>query len=260
MEKNLLKILLVQHDVVLGDVDANLGNVDNLLASFHQKADIIVLTEMFSTGFAMKPELFAEPADGKAVKWLQTKAKAFNSAIVASVMIDDNGKYYNRAFFVFPDGKYACYNKRHLFSYVSENKKFEAGKSRLVVEYLGWRICPMICYDLRFPVWTRNCNDYDLLIYIASWPKVRQKAWSILTVARALENQSYVAIVNRTGSDKTNSYLGESKIISPLGEILEQSVLNQECLVFGEISLSQLQALRHEFPFLKDADKFCLDI
>ena len=260
MEKDVLKILLVQHDVVLGDIDTNLKNIDNLLTSFHQKADIIILTEMFSTGFAMKPELFAESVDGKAVKWLQAKAKALDSAFVASVMSADGDKYYNRAFFVFPNGEYACYDKRHLFSYGGEDKKFEAGKSRLIVEYLGWRISPMICYDLRFPVWSRNCNDYDLLIYIASWPKIRQNAWSILPIARAVENQCYVATVNRTGSDKTNNYSGESKIINPLGETLVQSALNQECLTFCEISLSKLQVVRHEFPFLKDADRFCLNI
>ena len=259
MKKNLLKILLVQHNVVLGDTDANLKNIDSLLASFSQKADIIVLTEMFSTGFTMKPELFAEPVDGKTVKWLQAKSKAYDAAFVASVMIDDCGKYYNRAFFVFPSGEYAWYDKRHLFSYGGEDKKFEAGKSRLIVEYLGWRICPLVCYDLRFPVWSRICNDYDLLVYMASWTNARQNVWSILPVARAMENQCYVATVNRTGNDKTGSYSGESKVVNMFGETIEQSILNQECLTLCEISLSQLQAARKEFPFLNDADKFYLN-
>lgn len=260
MKKDFLKILLVQHNIVLGDADANLKNIDSLLASCSADADIIVLTEMFSTGFTMKPELFAEACDGKAVKWLQAKAKSFNSAVVASVMIEDEGKYCNRAFFVFPDGKYACYDKRHLFSYGGEDKKFEAGKSLLVVEYSGWRICPLVCYDLRFPVWSRNSNNYDLLIYMASWPSVRQNVWSILPVARAIENQCYVATVNRVGSDKTGNYFGESKVINPFGETLCQSVLNEECLTVCEISLPQLQNARKDFPFLNDADKFCLNI
>jgi predicted amidohydrolase len=260
MKKDILKIILVQHNIVLGDVDANLKNIDNMLTSCSQKADIIVLTEMFSTGFTMKPELFAEPVNGKAVKWLQTKAKALNSAFIASVMIDDGGKYYNRAFFVFLNGEYTCYNKRHLFGYGGVNKKFEAGKLRLVVDYLGWRICPLVCYDLRFPVWSRNCNDYDLLIYTASWPNVRQNAWNVLTVARSIENQCYVVAVNRVGSDKTGNYSGESKIINPFGETIEQSMLDRECLIFGEISLQQLQAARKEFPFLDDADNFVLNI
>jgi len=260
MEKDILEILLVQHDIVLGDVDANLKNIDTLLASCCQKADIVILPEMFSTGFITKPELFAETADGKTVAWLQAKAKMLNSAFVASVMIADCGKYYNRAFFVFPTGEYLYYDKRHLFGYGGEDKKFEAGKSRLVVEYLGWRICPLVCYDLRFPVWSRNCNDYDLLIYVASWHKARQNVWRLLPVARAIENQCYVATVNRTGSDKTGNYAGESKVIDLFGETLAQSILYQECLVHCEISLSQLQTARKEFPFLNDADKFCLNI
>ena len=260
MKKELLEILLVQHDVVLGDIDANLQHIDNLLAKTNKKADIVVLTEMFSTGFITTPELFAEPVDGKAVAWLKTKAKALNSAFVASVMIEDNGKYYNRALFVFPTGKYLCYDKRHLFGYGGEDKKFEAGKLRLIVKYLGWRICPLLCYDLRFPVWSRNCNDYDLLIYMASWHNARQNAWSLLPVARAIENQCYVATVNRTGSDKSGTYSGESKIVNQFGETLAQSALNQECLIRYEISLSQLHAARKKFPFLHDADEFCLKI
>jgi predicted amidohydrolase len=190
----------------LGNVDSNLSKIDGLLSSLTQKVDLIVLPEMFSTGFTMKPERFAEKTNGKSITWLREKAKIIGSAFVASVMIEDDGKYYNRAFFVFPDGEYLCYDKRHLFSYGGEDKKFTAGKSRLVVEYLGWRICPLVCYDLRFPVWSRNNNDYDLLIYIASWPKVRQSVWSIMPVARAIENQCYVATVNRVGSDKTCDY------------------------------------------------------
>ena len=258
MKKDFLNILLVQHNIVLGDIESNLKHIDNMLVSLSQKADIIVLTEMFSTGFTMKPEIFAEPVDGKTVKWLQAKAKELNSAFVASVMIDDNGKYYNRAFFVFPNGEYLYYNKRHLFGYGGEDKKFEAGKSRLVVEYLGWRICPLVCYDLRFPVWSRNCNDYDLLIYMASWDSARQNVWNVLPVARAIENQCYVATVNRVGNDKTGNYSGKSKIVNPLGKTLVQSVLNQECLTFGEISLTQLQNIRKKFPFLNDGDKFCI--
>ncbi|MDR1553086.1 MAG: nitrilase family protein [Prevotellaceae bacterium] len=253
-----LKILLVQHDVVLGDIDANLHKIDNLLNSCTQKADIIILTEMFSTGFSMKPELFAEPVSGKAVTWLRNKAKTLDSAIVASVMTADSGKYYNRAFFVYPDGKYEYYDKRHLFSYGGENNRFTAGKSRLTIEYLGWKICPLICYDLRFPVWSRNVHNYDLLIYMASWPNARQKVWNILPVARAMENQCYVATVNRIGSDRTGDYSGESKVVNQFGETLAQSAPDVECLTFCEISLSKLFAERAEFPFLNDADVFCL--
>jgi predicted amidohydrolase len=255
---NLLKLLLIQHDVVLGNVDANLDKIDRLLDSFTQKADIIILTEMFSTGFSMKPELFAENINGKTVTWLCKKAKTTDSAIVASVMLEDDGKYYNREFFVYPDGKYVYYDKRHLFSYGGEDKKFTAGKSLLVVEYLGWKICPLVCYDLRFPVWSRNVCNYDLLIYIASWPCVRQNVWSVLPVARAMENQCYVAAVNRVGSDKTGNYSGESKVVNQFGETLAQSDFNKECLTFCEISLSELLAQRKEFPFLNDADTFSI--
>ncbi|MDR2126263.1 MAG: nitrilase family protein [Prevotellaceae bacterium] len=257
---NNLKILLVQHDVSLGDIEANIGRIDSLLNSCTQKADIIILTEMFSTGFSMKPELFAEPVTGKAVTWLCEKAKNLDSAIIASVMIEDSGKYYNRAFFVYPDGKYDCYDKRHLFGYGGEDTKFTAGKSLLIVEYSGWKICPLVCYDLRFPVWSRNTHNYDLLVYMASWPNARQKVWSILPVARAMENQCYVATANRTGSDKTGNYSGESKIVNQFGEILAQSDIGVECLTFCEISLSQLHSERAKFPFLNDADTFYLQI
>jgi predicted amidohydrolase len=255
-----LKILLVQHDVVLGDVDENLNKIDCLLKSFTQKADIIVLTEMFSTGFTMKPERFAEPVNGKAVNWLRAKAQKSDSAFVASVMIEDNGKYYNRAFFVYPDGHYVYYDKRHLFGYGGENTKFTEGKSLLIVEYSGWKICPLVCYDLRFPVWSRNVHNYDLLIYMASWPNTRQNVWSVLPVARAMENQCYVAAVNRVGSDKTGNYSGESKIVDQFGETLAQSAFNEECLTFYDISLTKLYAERKAFPFLNDADDFCLKI
>jgi predicted amidohydrolase len=254
-----LKLLLVQHDVVLGNIDANLNRIDSLLNSFTQNANIIILTEMFSTGFSMKPELFAETVDGKAVNWLREKAKTLKSAIVASVMIDDNGKYYNRAFFVYPDGKYNYYDKRHLFGYGGEDKKFTAGKSLLVVEYLGWKICPLVCYDLRFPVWSRNVHNYDLLVYMSSWPEARQKVWSVLPVARAMENQCYVATVNRVGNDKTGDYSGESKVVNQFGETLAQSIPSVECLTFCEISLSKLYSERAEFPFSDDADIFYLN-
>ncbi|MDR0420050.1 MAG: nitrilase family protein [Prevotellaceae bacterium] len=254
-----LKLLLVQHDVVVGDIDANLHKIDSLLNSCTQKADIIILTEMFSTGFSMKPELFAEPINGKAVTWLCNKAKTLDTAITAGVMIDDNGKYYNRAFFVYPDGTYDYYDKRHLFSYGGEDKKFTAGKSLLLIKYLGWKICPLVCYDLRFPVWSRNVYNYDLLIYMSSWPAARQKVWSVLPVARAMENQCYVAAVNRIGSDKTGNYSGESKVVNQFGETIAQSIPSVECLTFCEISLSKLHAERAEFPFLNDADAFCLN-
>lgn len=254
-----LKILLVQHDVVLGDIDANIGKIDSLLSTKTRKADIIILTEMFSTGFTMKPELFAESVNGKAVTWLRRKANELDSAIIASVMIEDSGKYYNRAFFVYPDGRYDCYDKHHLFSYGGEDKKFTAGKSLLIVEYSGWKICPLVCYDLRFPVWSRNVHNYDLLVYIASWPNARQKVWSILPVARAMENQCYVATANRTGSDKTGNYSGESKVINQFGETLAQSLPDVECLTFCEISLSKLFAERAEFPFLNDSDAFYME-
>ncbi|MDR0755175.1 MAG: nitrilase family protein [Prevotellaceae bacterium] len=253
-----LKILLVQHDVVLGNIDANLNRIDSLLNSNTKKADLVILTEMFSTGFAMKPEQLAEPVNGKAVTWLCSKAKMLDSAIVASVMIEDSGKYYNRAFFVYPDGKYDCYDKHHLFSYGGEDKRFTAGKSLLTVEYSGWKICPLICYDLRFPVWSRNVHNYDLLVYMASWPNARQKVWSILPVARAMENQCYVAATNRVGNDKTGNYSGESKVVNQFGEVLAQSIPDVECLTFCEISLSKLLAERAEFPFLNDSDAFCL--
>jgi len=260
MKTDILKILLVQHDVVLGDIDANLNKIGNLLNTNTHNADLIILTEMFSTGFSMKPERFAEPTNGKALTWLCEKAKITGSAFAASVMIEENAKYYNRAFFVYPDGKYVWYDKRHLFSYGGEDKKFTAGKSPLIIEYLGWKICMQVCYDLRFPVWSRNVYNYDLLVYVASWTQARQSVWSVLPLARAMENQCYVAAVNRVGSDKTGDYAGESKVVNQFGETLAQSIPHKECLTYCEISLSKLHAERQEFPFLNDADGFCLKI
>lgn len=257
MVQDNLKVSLIQANIQLGDVDTNLAHFGLLIKQIPSDTKLIVLPEMFSTGFSMNTSL-AEEVTGKTVSWLQNMATQHSVAILAGVMIKENSSCYNRALFVYPDGSYKYYDKRHLFSYGKENEYYKAGEKRAVVEYLGWRICLQICYDLRFPVWSRSQNDYDILAYIASWPDVRQQVWSILPIARALENQCYVLASNRVGEDSSGKYAGESRIISPKGCIEAYIELYEEGIVTSTLSLSELQRFREKFDVAADADSFSI--
>ncbi|WCL80712.1 amidohydrolase [Saprospira sp. CCB-QB6] len=253
-----MNITLVQADLVWEKPAANLAHFDELLAPLAQaQTDLIILPEMFNTGFSMQPQKLAEPMMGLSMQWMQQKAEAFGAVLAASLIIEEQGKYFNRFVWMPPTGEYKIYDKKHLFSMAQEDMHYEAGQERIIIEYKGWRICPFICYDLRFPAWNRNWEEeqYDLAIYVANWPDKRSAHWRALLQARAIENQVYVAAVNRVGLDGTDLYYsGFSSFIAPDGEILFQSKAVEQIKSI-EINIDQLLDIRKKLPFLKDRDK-----
>lgn len=251
-----MKIALIQSFLVWENPTANRNYFEEKINAITEKVDLIVLPEMFSTGFTMNTNSVAETMQGETVKWLQSLAKTKNAAITGSIIITENTNFYNRLLFVFPSGEIQFYDKRHLFSLAGENKIYSAGKEKLIVDYLGWRICPLICYDLRFPVFSRNVEKYDLLIYVANWPKPRINAWDILLKARAVENICYTVGVNRIGFDKKNlEYNGHSQLIDFLGNfVLEPQ--EKEGVFVVELHKKKLFETRKEFNFLNDRDIF----
>ena len=219
------------------------------------KADLYVLPEMFSTGFATCPEGIAEEEGSDTLSWMKRKAEEKDAAIAGSVAISSGGKYYNRLYFVKPDGSVALYDKCHLFSYAGEDEHYTSGAERVVVEWRGVRIMLQVCYDLRFPVFSRNHGDYDMVVYVAAWPTSRIHVWDTLLKARAIENQCYVAGVNRIGSDPNCDYCGHSVIISPYGKEIATCEELTECSAQADIDMERLEAFRKKFPVLDDADK-----
>lgn len=217
---------------------------------------MIVLPEMFTSGFTMNPKKVAETMQGETVSWLIKLAKAKNCAITGSLVITENENYYNRLLFVFPDGKIEFYDKRHLFTLAGEEKVYTSGKEKLIVDYKGFKICPLICYDLRFPVFARNVENYDLLIYVANWPKPRVNAWDILLKARAVENMSYVIGVNRIGNDNNHlEYVGHSQAIDFLGNYLVEPQEKEDIFIV-EINKEKQDETRSKLAFLNDKDEF----
>lgn len=251
-----MKVALVQSSLFWENPETNRNHFEEKINAINEKLDLIVLPEMFSTGFTMNPDGVAETMNGKTVFWMQTLAKAKKTAITGSVVIEEDGKYYNRLVFVFPSGEIKHYDKRHLFSLAGEEKIYTAGNKKLIVEYLGWKICPLICYDLRFPVFSRNVENYDILIYVANWPKTRILAWDSLLRARAIENLSYTIGVNRIGKDENGqNYIGHSQIINPIGEYLVKPNEEEGIFIF-ELDKNVLEENRKKFNFLNDADTF----
>ena len=251
-----MQVLLIQAPLVWENPKLNRNYFEERINSISEKADLIVLPEMFTTGFTMNPIAVSETMQGETVLWLQSLAKARNSAITGSVVIEEKGNFYNRMLFVFPSGEIQHYDKRHLFTLAGEDKVYTAGTQKLIVEYLGWKICPLVCYDLRFPVFSRNVEEYDLLIYVASWPKVRTAAWDALLKARAIENVSYVVGVNRIGEDASgHNYVGHSQVVDCLGEyVVEPQEL--ETIIIAKLDKSKLSEIRQKFAFLNDKDTF----
>nr|WP_297307177.1 nitrilase family protein [uncultured Flavobacterium sp.] len=254
-----MKIAIIQFNPIWENVAANLKSLTSKVNSITEKIDLIVLPEMFSTGFSMKPDLIAETENGKAVLWMIEIAKSKQVAITGSLVISEANKFYNRLFFVFPDGSYKTYDKKHLFSLAGEEKVYEAGSSKLIVEYKGWKICPLVCYDLRFPVYSRNVDEaYDLLIYVASWPDQRIYAWNTLLKARAIENMSYVVAVNRSGVDPFNNvYSGHSQVLDYMGQFIQEPLIEEQITIVS-LEKEGLNKARNRFAFLKDADEFKL--
>ncbi|MEQ9402693.1 MAG: amidohydrolase [Cyclobacteriaceae bacterium] len=254
-----LKVSLIQTAIHWEQPEANTAMFEEKIWSIDQ-TDLIVLPEMFTTGFSMNPEPLAEPPGGRTFKWMKQMASQKNVAITGSYIVKDQGKYYNRLYFVFPDGTSQKYDKKHLFTLAGEDENYSAGSDRLIVEYRGWKICPMICYDLRFPVWSRSRTsadslyEYDLLIYVASWPDARINAWDTLLKARAIENQSYCIGVNRIGTDPSSKlYPGHSAVYSYLGN--EVNFSPEEEVLSASLDQSVMNQFRERFPFQQDADQ-----
>ena len=253
-----MKIALIQTSLIWENPIENRSHLAQKITGFMEDVDLIVLPEMFSTGFTMNPKAVAETMNGETVLWLQHLAKAKNAAITGSLVIEENGKFYNRLVFVFPTGEIKTYDKKHLFSLAGENEFYAAGKEKLVLEYKGYKICPLICYDLRFPVFSRNVENYDVLLYVANWPKPRVNAWDILLKARSVENMCYTIGVNRIGKDHNhNEYVGHTQVIDFLGEyVLEPQEADAVFIV--ELNKAKLLQTRSKLAFLDDRDKFIL--
>ena len=258
---NSLTITLIQTDIHWEDKKANLEMLSKKIDSIQEKTEVIILPEMFSTGFSMKPELFAEEMNGETVEWMKKIAYEKRIILTGSIMIKQDEKNFNRLIWMLPNGEYGIYDKRHLFAYGNEQKHFNAGSKRLIASVKGWKINLQVCYDLRFSVWARQSQaslipEYDLLIYVANWPEQRIHAWKTLLTARAIENQCYVVGVNRTGIDGNGiRHNGESMIVDPLGEIL-YSKKSDEAIFTYTLRKEKLTEVREKFPFWKDADSF----
>lgn len=249
-----LKITLVQQVITPNDPQANLDHFAHAMSAI-SSTDLIVLPEVFTTGFCASARSYAEAIGGRAYQWMQAQAVKYQAVVTGSLVVKEGDTYFNRLVWMRPDGSYEEYDKRHLFRMAGEHTRYAMGNERLLVELNGWRILPLICYDLRFPVWSRNRNDYDLAIYVANWPSSRALHWNRLLQARAIENLSYVVGVNRVGMDEAEQhYAGDSSIYGPAGELIASS---QEAeLISIELYADRLQEYREKFPAHLDMDKF----
>ena len=252
-----MKITLLQQDIVWGDPKTNRKKAEKLMAE-GAGTELYVLPEMVSTGFMVAQEPMTEPAEGDTLRWMKQQAATYGAAIGGSVAVTDGERLYNRFYFVKPDGSIGHYDKRHLFTYSGENKWFTPGEKRVVVTFRGVRFLLEVCYDLRFPVWTRNKGDYDAIIYVANWPVSRAAAWQVLLRARAIENQCFVVGVNRVGCDPFSQYKGGSVLLNPYGEPIVACEEDKEQAMTGRIELNELEEMRRKFPVLNDADRFSL--
>jgi omega-amidase len=252
-----LKITLFQGYLFWEKTDKNLQNIALRLSGIREKTDLIILPEMFNTGFTMNAEELAEPMGGKTMQWMHKIAVQYSCVVTGSIIITEKGNYYNRLIWMRPDGIHDHYDKRHLFALGKEHNTYTAGTKRLMVELNGWKICPVICYDLRFPVWLRNVEEtYDLLLIVANWPERRALHWRTLIPARAVENQAYVIGVNRVGHDGNEVYhSGDSTCIDPNGNVVYYKRDEEDVYTFSIIADEVIKA-RRAMPFLKDADNF----
>jgi omega-amidase len=251
-----MKVALIQSSLFWENPIANRNHFEEKINAITEKVDLIVLPEMFTTGFTMNPKDVAETMQGKTISLLQSLVEAKNCAIIGSLIIKENNNFYNRLVFVFPSGEIQFYDKRHLFTLAGEDKVYTSGKEKLIVEYKGWKICPLVCYDLRFPVFARNVEEYDVLLYVANWPKPRINAWDILLQARSVENMCYTIGVNRIGLDASNfEYVGHSQVVDFLGNyILEPQEIEDVFIV--ELNKEKLLDTRNKLGFLNDRDSF----
>lgn len=259
MSVQTLAVAIIQAPIVWHDPAQNRVYFLKKIRQVAGQASLVVLPEMFTTGFSMEPEGFAETMQGPTLSWLQNTARDCQCALVGSLMIRVGTQYYNRLLFVHPSGAIDHYDKKHLFSLVGEQAVYTPGTAQPIVHYLGWKICPLICYDLRFPVWSRNTHNYDLLLYVANWPQVRIQAWDTLLKARAIENLSYTVGVNRTGTDARGIvYNGHSAVYDFLGDRCSYAGEEQEAVQLAFLDRRALLKAREQFGFLSDRDSFSL--
>jgi omega-amidase len=276
-----LTITTIQSDLRWENKAANLQRFEEIIYNITEPTEVVVLPEMFSTGFSMKPRGLAEKMDGPTLAWMKTVAAKKRVILTGSIIIEEAGHYFNRMIWMLPNGSYGYYDKRHRFAYAGENEQYTAGHKRLIASVKGWKVLLLVCYDLRFPVWSRQTPgaedsrvgeeetvvgdetgaelEYDLIIYVANWPERRNLAWKTLLQARAIENQSYVVGVNRVGMDGNNIYhSGDSMVVDPLGEVLYQ-VSNKETVCTHILQKERLEEVRSRFPFWRDADRFSIE-
>lgn len=263
-----LTVTLLQANLIWEDKRANMSQFEEKIRSIRQKTEVVVLPEMFSTGFSMNPEKLAETMEGETVQWMKRLSAEKKVILTGSVIIEENKNYYNRLIWMLPNGQYGVYDKRHRFAYAGEDEHYTSGSKRLIASVNGWKINLLICYDLRFPVWSRNTPispedgnrpEYDVLIYVANWPDRRSHAWRTLLQARAIENQCYVIGVNRVGDDPNNiHYQGESMVVDPMGEVL-YTKKDVEDIFTITLDKDHLNIIREKLPFWKDADRFTID-
>jgi omega-amidase len=280
-----LSITTIQSDLRWENKAVNLQRFEEIIQNIKEPTEVVVLPEMFSTGFSMKPRGLAEKMDGPTLAWMKTVAARKRIILTGSIIIEEGEHYFNRLIWMLPNGNYGYYDKRHRFAYAGENEQYTAGYKRLIASVKGWKILLLVCYDLRFPVWSRQGPgvgrsgqgeavaegagavdtgaeeglEYDLVIYVANWPERRNLAWKTLLQARAIENQSYVVGVNRVGMDGNNIYhSGDSMVVDPLGEVLYQ-VSNKETVCTHILQKDRLEEVRSRFPFWRDADRFSIE-
>lgn len=265
---NTLSVSVIQADLAWQNKQANLHHFAERISALKGQTELIVLPEMFSTGFNTDPSDLAETMEGPTVRWMKEMASQNKVILTGSLIIEEQKKFFNRLLWVLPDGQVGHYDKRHLFGYAGEDEHYARGEHRLIASVKGWKINLLICYDLRFPIWARHSSasktnndpEYDLLIYVANWPDKRSHAWKILLQARAIENQAYVVGVNRVGKDAKNlNYSGDSMIVDPMGEIMHQSTAKEDsftCILDKE----KLKEIRDRLPFWKDRDKFRIEL
>ncbi len=257
--QNELKVVGIQMDLIWENARENRNRFHEKINRINESIDLIVLPEMFTTGFTMNPSSVAENMSDETSCWMQEIAKEKNCAITGSVIISENGNFYNRLFFIHPSGKIEAYNKKHSFTLAGEDKVYRSGNEKLLVDYKGWKICPLICYDLRFPVWSRNVENYDLLLYPANWPTSRISAWDTLLKARAIENMSYVVGVNRIGEDANGyQYSGNSLIVDYLGNEIATLKPNEKGIIQATLHKENQDKTRSKLGFLEDKDAFTL--
>jgi len=258
-----LTVSTIQTNLLWEEKSANLRLLEKKIAAIEDRTELVILPEMFSTGFSMKPEMLAEDMDGETAAWMRRVSREYSIILTGSFIAQENGNYYNRLVWMLPSGQYGYYDKRHLFAYGGEDSHYQPGNKRLIASVNGWKINLQVCYDLRFPVWARNrvldtppTLEYDILIYVANWPERRSHAWKTLLCARAIENQCYVIGVNRVGTDGNNIYhSGNSLVIDPLGQVLYH-MADEEDVFTITLQKEKLEEVRQKFPFWKDADSF----